>query len=72
MVTAITFASIRCRAWFEYVNTEQNPSDALSRGGYDDDEVRARIDAGTWKVSHPSPDWEGLVRRPVDRVSQIT
>ena len=68
MIAALTLANIRCRAWFEYVHTKQNPSDALSRGGYDDSVVIGHLARGEWQISHPSPDWDRLVHRHLDEI----
>jgi hypothetical protein len=63
LVAAFTLASARCRAWYEYVASAQNPSDPLIRGGYNDSEVAKRIQQGDWIVAkRQSMNWDSSLR----------
>ena len=42
-------ATLGIRLWFEWVQSDQNPSDPLSRLGLEDPEVRAKLNKGTWR-----------------------
>ena len=57
----LTLASIRCRAWFDYVNTKDNPADVLSRAGYDDPLVRRRVSRKEWLPVSVDIPWHSLL-----------
>jgi len=46
-------AGLRCRVWWEYVPSGDNPSDVLSRDGYQDAEVAKKVREGEWHVVQP-------------------
>ena len=63
LLAALAFMSAGARVWFEYVNTKQNPADALSRGGFDDPEVIDKIRSKQWVPRQVNFNWkvmEGL------------
>jgi hypothetical protein len=45
----LLLANLRARVWYEYVDSNANPSDVFSRDYEDDEEVTARIADGTWR-----------------------
>ena len=51
----------RCRVWYEYVASAQNPADVLSRAAWQDARVRQNIQDGLWKRLPAIPvDWAHL------------
>ena len=64
LVAALQAASLGVRLWFEWVQSDQNPSDPLSRLGLDDPAVRAQLEAGTWQALQPTVPWEEVLRTP--------
>ena len=62
------------KAWFEFVDTAANPSDGLSRGGYADPEVQARLASGAWLAADPPcVPWVHLLRCSQERIeAQLT
>ena len=57
---SVLVVSLRARAWYEYVNTKQNPADRLSRLGFEDPIVSARIQSGEWKPLRYEPQWQSV------------
>ena len=62
LVASLLAAAAGCRLWFEYVASAQNPSDVLSRDGYEDKAVKRALAEGSWQAYQPSIDWAALFR----------
>ena len=60
-LVVITLASITCRAWFDYVNTKDNPADVLSRDGYEDPDVARRVYCGEWLPVLDTIPWTSML-----------
>ena len=69
LVAALLAASMGCRIWVEYIGSAQNPSDVLSRDGYDAPEVRDNIANGTWVRLQSTVDWSAALS--LDSASQV-
>jgi len=50
LIAGLSLAAIRSFVWYEYVHTKQNPSDGLSRDGWADSIVRAKLMSGEWEA----------------------
>ena len=61
LVAALLAASFGCRIWVEYIASAQNPSDALSRDGYDDTEVQAKLGSGEWVSVRTQVNWSAVL-----------
>ena len=62
-VLAMLLNSNKTRAWFELVDSKANPSDGLSRGGYQDPHALENLGAGTWRKAEASIlSWRRLLR----------
>ena len=72
LIAIASFARIGARVWFEYVPSKDNPSDVLSRAGFYDPMVRAKVSSGEWsqEVAVEPPilalDFEALWRITAD------
>ena len=55
-------SAIRCRAWFDYVNTKDNLADPLSRDGYGDPRVARRLRRWEWLPVSETVPWPELLR----------
>ena len=63
LVAALRLARINCSTWYEYIESEANPSDPLSRDGYEDISVARKITEGYWLQRHPAQiPWSDLVQ----------
>ena len=61
MRATATLTACRCRVWYEYVASAQNPADVLSRAAWQDARVRQNIQDGLWKRLPAIPvDWAHL------------
>ena len=50
-------AHLGCRVWFEWIDSESNPADALSRDGLDDHWTRQQA----WVLQEvTAPEWDSL------------
>ncbi len=49
LAAALMFTSYECRVWTERVPSKANPSDVLSRAGWDDPVVQSNIAKGLWQ-----------------------
>ena len=58
---ALACVHLGCRLWIEWVPSHQNLSDGLSRQGWQDKHVKAKIASGAWTRCSWSPDWNALV-----------
>jgi hypothetical protein len=63
----IVLASLSCRVWWEYVPSEVNPSDGLSRDGIKD---LWTISQGWDLLEVDLPDWSNLADLPLDVLLQ--
>ena len=62
LLLASLLATHRVSCWWEFVDSHANPSDPLSRGGYDDPTVRSKLAKGLWKRARVDEvRWEDLV-----------
>ena len=52
VVLALQLCQHNTKAWFEYVDSKANPSDGLSREGFDDVEVQRQLSSGNWIKAH--------------------
>ena len=59
----------RCRVWFEWLASAQNPADGLSRDGWADQYVMQQIRDGVWLAHDFDVDWS-LASGDFDRVLQ--
>ena len=50
LAATAALAGLRCRPWFDHVPSPDNPADALSRDGLEDETVRRRIACGAYVV----------------------
>ena len=48
LFAALHAMNLGCRPRIDYVNTKQNPSGCLSRGGWDDIVVVKKLKSGEW------------------------
>ena len=63
LVLSMQLAMHRVSAWFEFVDTQANPSYPLSRGRYDDKEVLEHLASGAWRIAYvPKVNWSSLLR----------
>ena len=60
LLASLSAADNSTRLWFEHVWTHQNWSDGLSRDGYEDAYVKARIKSGQWRKVQPDIDWKKI------------
>ena len=66
--THIHLAHLNARVWFDYVYSEVNPSDGLSRAGLLDEWSRAQ----SWDLFEVAmPDLSGLVGLPLDEILRV-
>ena len=70
LVASLQAASLGTRLWFEWIQSDQNPSDPLSRLGLEDPNVRAKLNKGTWRAYQPSVPWEEVLPKPSSLVKQ--
>ena len=66
LVAALQAATMGVRLWFEWIETNQNPADPLSRDGLADAQVRKHLDTGAWCAYQPSVTWEDVLRTPAE------
>ena len=64
LVAALQAATLGSRLWFEWVQSDQNPSDPLSRLGMKDPGVRAKLRNGTWRAYQPRVPWQEVLPDP--------
>ena len=63
LLTGLCLAALNSAAWYEYVDTKQNPADWPSRGGLENPEVRKRLDSGAWvSRSLGYVDWNAMLK----------
>ena len=64
LIMALQLARHRVSCWFEYVDSNANPADPLSRDGYDDATVQHHVSTGRWRPVEleEEVDWLALVR----------
>ena len=53
LVGQASFVTLRARAWFEHVASADNPSDVLSRDGFEDPAVAHKVHTGEWERVEP-------------------
>ena len=59
LVGTAVLGRMQARTWYEHVSSADNPSDVLSRAGFDDATVAEKVRNGAWEVIAPSePPWE--------------
>ena len=69
LIAAMQIARYRVSCWFEFVDSKANPSDPLSRGGYEDPDVSSQLARGTWQKIRPRRfSWTHLIRSDVIRL----
>ena len=63
LILAKRLAGARVACWFEFVDSKANPSDPLSREGYEDPIVLSHLHASTWcrATSPREVDWLALL-----------
>ena len=64
LVAGLRAAELGARIWVEWIASDQNPSDPLSRLGFDDPYVAARLDSGEWIARVGTVDWPQAVGQP--------
>ncbi len=52
LATLLLFSRAQARMWIERVESAANPSDVLSRAGWQDPEVAAAVASGRWQLAH--------------------
>ena len=63
LLQSLSVVSLGCRAWYEYVQSERNVSDPLSRLGLLDPGVQQLRLSGEWRVLLDTPDWQLFIDR---------
>ena len=53
LIASATLASLNCRPWYEHVASDDNPADVLSRDGYNDPQIAARVKCGDLMAYEP-------------------
>jgi hypothetical protein len=66
MTMSLSLMALECRCWFEHLDSALNPSDVLSRDGYEDLAVQAAIAAGKWTRIDPEVPWMKLIKMSPD------
>ena len=68
-VASFALLALRARPWYEYVPSDDNPSDPLSRDGYLGPGVSARIATGQWqKADTAGVAWDSLLTRDLSNI----
>ena len=53
LVATAALTSFGARPWFEWIPSDDNPADVLSRAGFDDPVVASHLDSGRWEALAP-------------------
>ena len=60
LVSGILAAVNQTRLWFEWVPTDHNASDGLTRDGFEDPVVKKKLKTGEWTKIHPVEPWQDI------------
>jgi len=71
LVFGLSLTALNCRAWFEYVQSESNPSDVLSRTAWEDLEVQQRLASGEWVRVEAEVPWRKFYQVPMAEVLEF-